>query len=252
MKARSGWLLLVLGLLFLVLTRAISEVSFALARPVYASLRAMDPDGSYLLISVHHVLQGIFALLAILSLSRILHMPLREFGFNFDEWRYAVRLVLCASCCWFLVQGLAGAWMVSRGYASAAFSFPLTSGNVLSYFAFQILLSGTSEEILFRAMVMTPLLWYGQRAGLSKKAGAWLAWGVATLIFMAAHINIALHPLRITHFNILQQLTVFIFGSFYAFLFVKTRSLAGPMLAHNVLNGVIVVVGLVLFRIFGR
>jgi len=240
-----------LGLSFLLLTRLISEVAFLLAQPVYQSLRAFDPHGSFLYISLHHILQGLFALLAILLLARIFRIPLTQFGFSLNEWRYAVRLVLQFSLFWFFLQGSIGVLMMVFGDSSAAFHFPLTAWNFGGYFAFQILLSGTSEEVLFRALVMTPLLLYGKRAGLADKTNALLAGGIATLIFMLAHINVAFDPLRVTHFNLLQQLTVFTFGSFYAFLFIKTRSLLGPILAHNLLNAVIVTIGLILFLIFG-
>lgn len=240
-----------LGLVFLALTRLISEVAFLLAQPIAQSLRSFDPDGSFLYISVHHIWQGVFALLAILLLARIFRIPLTQFGFNLNNWRYAMRLVLLFSLFWFFLQGSIGALMMVFGDTSAAFHFPLTAWNFGGYFAFQILLSGTSEEILFRALVMTPLLLYGKRAGLADKPNALQAGGIATLIFMLAHINIAFNPLRLTHFNPLQQLTVFTFGSFYAYLFVKTRSLLGPILAHNLLNAVIVTIGLALYFIFG-
>lgn len=215
------------------------------------ALRAFDPDGAFLYISLHHIWQGLFALLAILILARAFRMSLKDFGFNVNEWRYAVRLVLLFSLGWLLVQGSIGTLMMIFGDGSAAFHFPLTARNFGGYVAFQILLSGTSEEVLFRALVMTPLLAYGARAGLAEKPNALLAGGIATLIFMLAHITIAFEPLRVTHFNLLQQLTVFTFGSFYAFLFVRTRSLVGPILAHNLLNAIIVTVGLILFLIFG-
>ena len=41
------------------------------------------------------------------------------------------------------------------------------------------------------------------------------------------------------------------FGAFYAFLFLRTRSLLGPILAHNLLNAVIVTIGLILHFIQG-
>ncbi|MCG2783946.1 MAG: CPBP family intramembrane metalloprotease [Anaerolineae bacterium] len=240
-----------LGLVFLFLTRLISEVAFLLAQPVYQSLRAFDPDGSFLYISLHHALQGLFALFAILLLARMFRISPKDFGFNLNEWRYAVRLVLQFSLFWFFLQGSIGVLLMVFGDTSAAFHFPLTAWNFGGYFAFQILISGTSEEILFRALVMTPLLLYGKRSELADKTNALLAGGIATLIFMLAHINIAFDPLRVTHFNPLQQLTVFTFGSFYAYLFVKTRSLLGPILAHNLLNAVIVAIGLILYFIFG-
>lgn len=248
---KTGGQIALLGAAFLALTRLISELAFLLAQPMAQSLRALDPDGSFLYISLHHLWQGGFALLAILLLSRLMRIPLTDFGFNLHAWRYAVRLVLRFSLFWFFFQGSIGALMLVLGDTSAAFHFPLTARNFGGYFAFQILLSGTSEEVLFRALVMTPLLAVGKKAGLTEKSNALLAGGIATLIFMLAHINIAFNPLRVTHFNGLQQLTVLTFGAFYAFLFVKTCSLLGPILAHNLLNGVIVTIGLILFLVFG-
>ena len=248
---RTGGLMAFLALAFLILTRLISEISFLLAQPVYQTLRFLDPDGSFLNISLHHLFQGLLALLAIFLLSRMLRIPLTDFGFNLNDWRYAVRLVLQFSLFWFFFQGGIGVLMMLFGDSSAAFRFPLTAWNFGGYFAFQILLSGTSEEILFRALVMTPLLVYGKKSGLAEKPNGLLAGGIATLIFMLAHINIAFDPLRVTHFNLLQQLTVFTFGSLYAFLFLRTRSLVGPILAHNLLNAAIVTIGLILFLVFG-
>lgn len=246
--------IILFGLGFFALTRLINEFAWLLARPIVQSLRSFDPDGSFLHISIHHIWQGLFAFLVILLLGRIFRISLTEFGFNLNEWRYSVRLVLQFCLFWFFVQGGMGYLMVSSGGQSAFlafFNFPLTAWNLGGFFAFSILLSGTSEEILFRALVMTPLLVYGKRAGLADKPTALLAAGIATLIFMLAHINIAFNPLRVTHFNLLQQFASLGFGIFYAFLFLLTRSILGPILAHNLLNAVIVIVGLLLFLVFG-
>jgi len=54
-----------LGLVYFFLTRLISEIAFLLAQPMYQPLRAFDPDGSFLYISLHHLWQGLFALLVI-------------------------------------------------------------------------------------------------------------------------------------------------------------------------------------------
>ena len=241
----------ILGIVFLVLTRLISETAFRLAQPAFQSLRAFDPDGSFLYISLHHILQGLFALVVILLLSRIFRTSLKDFGFNLNDWRYTVRKVLQFSLLWLILQSIIGVLTMFFGNASAAFQFPLTARNFGGYFAFQILLSGTSEEVLFRALVIAPILLFGKRAGLPDKTTALLAGGIATLIFMFAHFTITFDPLRVINFNLLQQLTVFTFGSFYAFLFTKTRSLLGPILAHNLLNAVIVTIGLILFLVFG-
>ncbi|MFO7585010.1 MAG: hypothetical protein R6W69_09795, partial [Anaerolineales bacterium] len=135
------------GLGFLVLTRLISEIASLLAQPIYQSLQFLDADGSFLYLSIHHIWQGLFAFLAILLLSRIFRISFSDFGFNLNEWRYSVRLVLQFCLFWFFVQGVMGYLMVSSGGQSALLSFldfPLTAWNVGGYLAFQFLLSGTS------------------------------------------------------------------------------------------------------------
>jgi len=50
----------------------------------------------------------------------------------------------------------------------------------------------------------------------------------------------------VTHFNALQQVTLLVFGVFYGLLFFKHRSLVGPIVAHGMLNVVIVSSGVLL------
>ncbi len=80
---------------------------------------------------------------------------------------------------------------------------------------------------------------------------SWAAVIVVTVCFMFGHVNFELSPFRLTYFNWLQQVTVVIFGIFYAFLFVRTRSLVGPILAHNLLNGVVVTISLLVILTSG-
>lgn len=247
----TGAILVLLGIVFLALTRLISEISFLLARPVFQSLSFLDPDGSFLYISLHHIFQGLLALLAIGIVSSQWRIPFADFGFNTHNWRYALGWVIRFSLFWFVLQIGIGLWLVLSGNNLSPFPFPLNAQNFGGHFAFQILLSGTGEEPLFRSLVMTPLLFYGKKAGLSEKRSAIIAAGIATVIFMIAHINFAFNPFRITHFNPLQQLTCLTFGIFYAFLFLRTKSILGPILAHNLLNAVIITSGLILILIFG-
>jgi len=101
-------------------------------------------------------------------------------------------------------------------------------------------------------MVIMPLIEVGKRAGYSEKQNTIIAVVVSILIFMLAYVNFGFNPFKIYNFNLLQQITVITLGAFYAYLFLKTRSLVGPMLAHNWLNGVIVLIGLGVNLIFSN
>lgn len=234
-----------LGILFLAITRIASDVAFSIARPIYEYLYYLDPDGSYLYITLHHIIQALFALLLIYLISLLAAIPLKDFGFSRNELPYAIRTVLKFCLFWFIFQGSIALAMRLSGIQINSFPFPLTIKNFLLYFAFQILLSGTSEELLFRALVITPLIVFGTRHGISERKSKIISGLIATVIFMLAHINFTLVPFRVTYFNLLQQLTCLVFGIFYAFLFLKTRSVIGSMLAHNLLNAVIVLIGLI-------
>ncbi|WP_304225734.1 CPBP family intramembrane glutamic endopeptidase [Gracilinema caldarium] len=234
-----------LGILFLAITRIASDAAFSIARPIYDNLYYIDLDGSFLYITVHHIIQALCALLLIYLISLFAAIPLKDFGFTCNELSYAIRTVLKFCLFWFIFQGSIALAMRLSGIMINSFPFPLTIKNFITYFAFQILLSGTSEELLFRSLVITPLLVFSTRRGISERKSKIIAGLIATVIFMLAHINFTLVPFRVTYFNLLQQLTCLVFGIFYTFLFLRTRSIIGSMLAHNLLNAVIVLIGLI-------
>lgn len=67
--------IILFGMAFLLLPRLISEIASLLAQPVYQSLQFLDPDGSFLYVSIHHLWQGLFALLVILLFSQMPAFP---------------------------------------------------------------------------------------------------------------------------------------------------------------------------------
>lgn len=108
------------------------------------------------------------------------------------------------------------------------------------YLGFQMLLSGTCEEPLFRGMVMVVLARYMK--GMHQ-IGKWeipTTGIIATVLFMLAHIGFTLSPFAITHFSVLQQFTALGLGVYYAVSFHRTGSLLCPILSHNFANVVIV------------
>jgi len=248
---KKGFLLILAAFILFLVTTGISKASFYLAGQIYPHWQSLDPDGSYLYISLHHVFQAVLALILIALIKIRLNKSWSDFGFNTNDWRFALKRVLQFCVFWFVMQGSIAVIMILTGSSPAPFHFPLTTGNFAGYFLFQVLLSGTSEEILFRALVIITMLSVGKRAGYSDKANTIIAVVVSILIFMLGHVNIRINPFRIENFNFLQQVTVITFGGFYAYLFLKTKSLLGPMLAHNWLNGVIVLIGLLVNLVFG-
>ena len=179
-------------------------------------------------ISIHHIFQALFALVCIGVIKNRMNKSWSDFGFNTYEWRFAIKRVLQFCAIWIGVQSVIATSMILSGTTPVPFHFPLTGLNFVGYFLFQVLLSGTSEEILFRAMVIFPMLYVGKRAGLTDKTNTIIAVVVSILIFMLAHVNISFNPFRVSNFIFMQQLTSLSFGAFYAYLLLKTRSLSVP------------------------
>ena len=236
---------LIAAVLFVAVT-LISSAAYDLASAVIAPVSHWDPDQCFLLISVHHVFQAVIAFAVILLLSLLLRKSLSEFGFNRNAFRYSVRSVLIFSGAWFVIQMAASILVPLFTGLDASLAYPLTLRNFTGNFLFEILLSGTSEEILFRSMTI-PLILAFFRKFTKRDSLAWgVAIAVATLVFTLAHINFNLNPFTITHLNVAQLITCVIFGVYYGLLMKKTGSVLGPMLAHNLLNGVCTLAALII------
>lgn len=236
---------LFVAVLFVAVT-LISSAAYSLALEATKTVMLWDPSNCYLVISVHHVFQAIIASAVILLFALISRKKLTAFGFNSNKFPYALRSVLIFTAIWFVFQLTASLIVARTNSHSTMLTYPLNARSFIGNFLFEILLSGTSEEILFRAMTIPPMLFVFQTF-IKKENVAWgVAIGVATLVFTLAHINFNLNPFAITHLNPTQLLTCVIFGVYYGLLMKKTGSILGPMLAHNLLNGAITLIGLLM------
>ena len=237
------------AVLFVAVT-LISSAAYSLALEATKTVMRWDPSNCYLVISVHHVFQAVIAFAVILLFALVFQKKLTAFGFHSNQFRYALRSVLIFTAIWFVFQLTASLIVARTNSHSTMLAYPLNARNFIGNFLFEILLSGTSEEILFRAMTIPPMLFVFQTF-IKKENVAWgVAIGVATLVFTLAHINFNLNPFAITHLNPTQLLTCVIFGVYYGLLMKKTGSILGPMLAHNLLNGAITLIGLLMTLLY--
>ncbi|WP_410769481.1 CPBP family intramembrane glutamic endopeptidase [Fontibacillus sp. BL9] len=188
---------------------------------------------------IHHILQALITLLAMVVISKLLNIRFKDFGFNINKFRYSIVFVSVFLGVWILIQTVVGICLIKDHGVSPGCTFPLNFRNYIGYFLFEVLLSGTSEEIMFRSLAITLMLsLWGKYFSNSKRLSI-LVIAASAFIFMIAHINFSLFPFRITHFDILQQLTCLASGLCYGYLFIKTKSIVGCMIAHNLLNGII-------------
>jgi len=120
-------------------------------------------------------------------------------------------------------------------------SFPLNMKNILGTLSFQLFLSGLAEEILFRAVPISLLLFVFKRINIIK-------WGIsletimASLLFSVAHIQWTLSPLTI-NFDYYQLIYSFILGIAYGKAYQDCNSILYPILMHSISNVIYVGVG---------
>jgi uncharacterized protein len=209
--------------------------------------RAIDPDGAFLWISVHHIVQGLAALVLMLLVSGLFRL---NFHLGMGKKRLGITIVLWFTGLVFLYQF--GMWFAMNALSlGKPFPYPVNTKNVLGYFGFQLLLSGTSEELVFRALPITLLLLLTQtRYSLFKgRIQLSLAVIIAAVLFSIGHINWSLNPFRL-YYDIPQLLYALLMGLVQGWAYEKTGSIVYPMMMHGISNVLVTAVTLVLPVLF--
>jgi membrane protease YdiL (CAAX protease family) len=204
---------------------------------------ALDPDGAFAWISVHHIVQALVFLLMMVIITRLTGI---QFGFGWGDrqvgWNYVRMFALIFTgytVVAMLIAILTGAFQ--------AFPYPLTARNISGYLGFQLFLSGPSEELIFRAfgMTMLGLLITGTAAGGEAGAGRVITniFGgklttvnlIAALIFGLAHVRFTFSPFS-ADYSIGQVLYSVGLGLFYGVAYERSGSMLYPMIMHSISN----------------
>ena len=190
---------------------------------------SIDPDGAFMWISIHHIVQAVVILIGVLLLSKRwdidfhLAMGSREVGL-----RYLKRFLLFFSI---YVVGAFASTIIISGVPS--YHYPLTARNIIGSLGFQLLLSGPSEELIFRAFAMTLFGHLITKKRLSKHVS--YANLFAALVFGVAHMHISLSPFAVS-FTTPQVLLALGLGYFYGDCYERSKSVVYPMLMHSLSN----------------
>ena len=186
---------------------------------------SFDKEEVFARLAVHHIIQMLLALLLIFILVKTKRVGEFKLAPKYDAKGIRYTLIFCAALtAYYLVSYIIGSFTGTIG----TFSHELTPINVTGYLGFQLLLSGPSEEILFRSLPITLLL-----SGLdpdSKKDNT-KAVVIAAVLFGIAHIDI-LH----LSFDPFQVCYAFVLGLIYGYTFNKTKSVIYPMIMHSMSN----------------
>ena len=243
------------GIGFTFITESISKFSFHLASLVYPSTPYMsiDPYGLYWYISLHHIFQLLLAgliIIVLLLINKYKKHTIFDFYLRFpNNIKKSIQISLYFVLAWMIIQFGVGYALVSTGTVDSTFSYPLNASTLVGQYLFQIVLSGTSEELMYRALIIGILNAYLIKTSLSTSNKVILIYLLNLIPFIVGHIPYQLNPFIVYSPNLLQILTVIIFGLFYTYLVLKFDSIIPSMIVHGLLNAVIISSGFILSMI---
>ncbi|MCC6146684.1 MAG: CPBP family intramembrane metalloprotease [Anaerolineaceae bacterium] len=209
------------------------------------SFESIDPNGLFARLSIHHLTQMLIALAIILIIQKVIQA---DFGFHLGDKKTGLRYL-------FIFTGAFA--VIALGYhifmeiikQPITYSYPLTTRNIIGYVGFQLLLSGSSEEILYRALPVTLLVFsFGKSIYVSKNITLEVV--LASLLFAAAHIKWSIPPFSILELNIFGLFYAFTMGILNGFVYQKSHSIVYPMLMHSISNVLMVGTGYVFALLF--
>lgn len=211
---------------------------------VIASLfdyQSIDPYGSFAWISVHHIVQALIFIIFIIAVQKF--KPV-QFGFGWGNKVIGKQYVLLFS--FFFGIYAAGAFLtVILTGSFQQFGYPLTATNIIGQISFQLLLSGPSEELIFRAFAITMLALLLRGRVFNGKVSA--ANIIAAVIFGLAHMRFTFLPFEV-NFVLFQVIFAITLGLFYGDCYEKTNSMYYPMMMHSLSN--VVMVGVTIMASF--
>lgn len=195
----------------------------------------IDQDDIFMRISVHHVIQMAIALLVIIILAKakgiIFYLKPR-----FDKKGMLYTGIFSVGI---LIYVLISYIIGYHFHTIAPYEYELNSVNILGTLGFQLLLSGASEEVLFRAL---PIMVIGALSGCEKEKDYRFAIIVASLLFSVAHISWTVFPVALS-FSWFQLGYAFLLGLIYGITYIKSKSIIYPMFMHGLSNFIMVGVG---------
>ena len=189
----------------------------------------IDPDGAFMWISVHHIIQALVVLILIIIIRKF---KIIDFQLGFGDKKVGIKYLKRFMLYFTIYAVVVFALTVLAGNFQA-FQYPLTARNISGYLGFQLLLSGPSEELIFRAFAITMFYTFIS----TKKAHPKISYAslFAAIIFGLAHVQISLSPFEISY-ALSQVFFAIALGFFYGDCYEKSKSVVYPMLMHSFTN----------------
>lgn len=197
----------------------------------------IDPFNSFARISIHHAIQMIIAIMAIVILSKQLKI---DFYFKLGDKSKGMKYLALYSATFVVISVAVHIFMLSYDQLPV-YNFPLDTRNILGTLGFQLFLSGPAEEIVYRALPITMLI-YAFGKSVQIKGSITLEVILTSLLFSFAHIKWSLNPF-VFEVNFFSVFYAFILGCIQGIVYQKSKSILYPILMHSFSNVLMVGTG---------
>jgi uncharacterized protein len=213
-------------------------VLLALALPYGAALLAVachrlfgtpDSDGPLLpWLYAHHTFQLLLALLGIAIARRFVKA---DFGLHKPPGKTYVGAALGWGIGFGVLMTLVDYAPQLISHTKPVLDYPVTSANVWGWLFFEGVYVGPTEEIPFRALLVTVLA--ATMPGRLKVGRFEMNWAGVIVALMFALLHAANFATRAWPLALGQQIYAFVLGVLYAYWLEKSRSIVAPIIGHN-------------------
>lgn len=202
---------------------------------------AIDKDGVFMNITVHHIVQMAVALLIIFVIGKK-----KNLDFFLKPKVDKIGIIYTSIFSGAILIYVLISYVVGYSFGTITpYEYDLNAINIVGTLGFQMLLSGTSEEILFRALPITVLCSVIYKENKSSKAFVIV---IASVLFSFAHINWTIVPFTVS-FSWFQLVYAFVLGVAYGITYMKSKSIIYPIIMHGLSNFFMVGIGYIFMAV---
>jgi len=196
-----------------------------------------DPFNAFAWVSVHHITEMVITLVVIMILSKILTV---DFALGFGDRKKGIKYVVVFTVIFTGITIVCHILMQIYNMLPV-YNYPLDTANILGTLGFQLFLSGPAEEILYRALPITMLVFMlGKNTKVKRNITLEII--IASFLFAIAHAKWSLFPFSFEA-NYFQLFYAFVLGNIMGKVYHETHSIVYPMLIHSISNVLMVGTG---------
>ena len=184
--------------LLTVILNSIGNISMLISKQIYPKIIFLDKENAFLVITIHHIIQALIGLGIIGIIIKGFKIKPSDFGFTKELFKKSMKPVIIYLLIFSLIQFI-GTLIYVYGFNKVLYlNYKLSVYNFIGYFLFEVLLSGTSEEILFRALVIVIVGLSFRKLDIQHRNIKIASIIISSIVFTVCHIGFSLNPFKIT------------------------------------------------------